>query len=410
MMQLLMLVFLAQVQAPTQLPPLELMYEEAMASMESARWGEAIEKLEAILAEEPSHIPTRFNLAVSLSRSGEPGRAIEVYRQTLERDETLFEARMNLAILLHEDGNQPLAVVEFARAAMLRPEDPVPALYRARTLDELGKDTEAERAYLEVLEIAPNMTDVYRGMGFLYLRMDRPEDAYGALMKALDLGGQTPSVLVALGDMDAEAENLNSAREHFERALGLATDDTKIKLRLALVLRDLENFRAAIDLFRQLPDHQVELAEAYYASDRFGEAAPIYESLVVRTPDSADHWFQLGRSYYGMELRDEAIGPLQKSLTLDLTRVAAWGTLAAIHYRHEDWVNAGTMLLKYLELRPDHGPSQFALATCFDKIEDWERALLHYNKFTELDDGSDDVRSFQVRQRVKSLKKRLNKN
>ncbi len=408
MAELLLLVFLSQ--APTQLPPLELMYEEAMASMESARWGEAIEKLEAILVEEPSHIPTRFNLAISLSRSGETGRAIKVYRQTLERDETLFEARMNLAILLHQDGNQPLAVVEFARAAMLRPEDPVPTLYRARTLDELGKDTEAERAYLEVLEIAPNMTDVYRGMGFLYLRMDRPDDAYKALMKTLALGGQTPAVLVALGDMDVGAENLTSAKAHFELAAGMANDDADIKLRLALVLRDLEDYGSAIDLFRQLPDHQAELAEAYYASDRFAEAVPIYESLIVGNPDSADHWFQLGRSYYGMELRDEAIGPLQKSLTLDPTRVAAWGTLAAIHYRYEDWVNAGTMFLKYLELRPDHAPSHFALATCFDKLEDWDRALLHYNKFTELDDGSDDVRSFQVRQRVKALKKRLNKN
>ena len=217
-------------------------------------------------------------------------------------------------------------------------------------------------------------------------------------------------MMVALGDMDVQAENLDSAKDHFEQALEMAPDDTDVKIRLALVLRDLEEFPTAINLFKQLPDHRAELAEAYYASDRFGEAAPIYENLVTSDPENADHWFQLGRSYYSMDLRDRAIPPLQTSLVLDPTRVAGWGTLAAIHYRHEDWVNAGTMLLKYLELRPDHGPSQFALATCFDKLGDWERALLHYNKFTEFDDGNDDVRSFQVRQRVKTLKKRLNQN
>ena len=99
MIQFLILAFLTQVQAPAELLPLEQVYDEAMASMELEEWGDAIEKLEAILAQEPSHVPTRFNLAVSLSESAQTERAIEVYRQTLERDETLFEARMNLAIL-----------------------------------------------------------------------------------------------------------------------------------------------------------------------------------------------------------------------------------------------------------------------------------------------------------------------
>ncbi len=410
MIQFLILAFLIQAQAPAQLLPLEQVYGEAMASMELEEWGDAIEKLEAILAQEPSHVPTRFNLAVSLSESGQTERAIEVYRQTLRRDETLFEARMNLAILLHESGDLGSAVQEFADASMLHPEDPIPVLYRARTLDEMGRDEQAERTYLKVLEITPNVIAVYRGLGFLYLRMDRPEKAYDALIQTRDLGGGTPAVLVALGDMDVEAEDLASAKEHFEQAAGMIPDDSDIKLRLALVLRDLEDFPAAIDLFRQMPDYRAELAEAYYANDQFGEAAPLYESLVIEVPDSADNWFRLGNSYYRMELRDKAIAPLQKSLTLDPERVAAWGTLAAIHYRHEDWVNAGTMLLKYLELRPDHGPSHYALATCFDKLGDWERASLHYNKFTEFDDGSDDVRSFQVRQRLKALKKRLNEN
>ena len=111
-----------------------------------------------------------------------------------------------------------------------------------------------------------------------------------------------------------------------------------------------------------------------------------------------------------MDRREEAIPYLQKSLVLDPVRVAGWGTLAAIHYSQEDWVNAGSMLLKYLEIEPDHAPSHFGVATCFDNLGNFQKALLHYNRFIELDDGSNDVRSFQVRQRAKALRARLQKN
>ena len=76
----------------------------------------------------------------------------------------------------------------------------------------------------------------------------------------------------------------------------------------------------------------------------------------------------------------------------------------------EDWRNAGIVLLQYVTLEPDHAPSQFALALCYDNLGQFERALVHYNMFMELDDGSDDVRSFQVGQRVESIERYLFEN
>ena len=58
---------------------------------------------------------------------------------------------------------------------------------------------------------------------------------------------------------------------------------------------------------------------------------------------------------------------------------------AAIYLRQEDWVYAGEMLIRYLELAPDHAPSHFGLALSFDNLGNYEQALLHYNKFIELD-------------------------
>ncbi len=406
--RLALLLILAQ--EPTQLLPLEQMYEQAVELMEAGEWDNAIEQLEAIRHEEPDHVPTLFNLAISLSETGRVDRAVALYQEILEFDRTLFEAQMNLAILLYESGNSEGAIEEFARAAALAPDDPVPVLYRAQTLDQSGRDAEAEQEYRRVLAIDPEVADAWEKLGFLYRRAERGEEAYEALIQARRLGVRSPAVFISLGDLAVDRNDLTAAKDHFENANRLLPDDEDVQLRLALTLRDLEEFPAAIELLEKLPTAKEALGEAYFASEAYDHALLVYESLVGANPDNADYWYLVGRSLFEMDRREQAIPYLQKSLVLEPGRVAGWGTLAAIHYRIEDWVNAGAMLLKYLELEPDHAPSHFALATCFDKLGNFEKALLHYNRFTELDDGSDDVRSFQVRQRAKALRLRLKKN
>ncbi len=397
-------------QEPAQLVPLEQMYEQAVALMEAEEWDDAIEQLKAIRQEEPDHVPTLFNLAISLSETGRADRAVALYHEILELDRTLFEAQMNLAILLHESGNSEGAIDEFARAATLAPEDPVPVLYLAQALDQTGRDAEAEQEYRKVLAIDPEVADAWEKLGFLYRRTERYEEAYRALIQARRLGARSPALFVNLGDLAVDADDMIAAKDHFENANRLLPGDEDVQLRLALTLRDLEEFPAAIELLEKLPAAKVALGEAYFASEAYDRALLVYESLVETNPGNADYWYLLGRSFFEIDRREQAIPYLQKSLVLDPGRVAGWGTLAAIHYRVEDWVNAGAMLLKYLELEPNHAPSHFALATCFDNLGNFEKALLHYNRFTELDDGSDDVRSFQVRQRAKALRLRLKKN
>jgi tetratricopeptide (TPR) repeat protein len=155
------------------------------------------------------------------------------------------------------------------------------------------------------------------------------------------------------------------------------------------------------------PEAQAVLADIFVSLERDEDAILLYDALRAVDPDNSDHWFGLGRSYYRSNKFDEAIPMMEEALQRDPGRVEAWGTLASIYYQRDDWVNAGVMLLNYLMFRPDHAASIFLLATCFDKLGDYERALLHYNQFIELDDGSDDARTFQVQQRARSLERLL---
>jgi tetratricopeptide (TPR) repeat protein len=401
----LLLVLLIQTAAVETPNPLEGLYAEAMTAMEAEEWTEAISRLETILLEDPSHLSSRFNLSVSLGESGQTDRALESYRAILNADPTIFEARMNLAILLNENGMSGDAIREFALAVRLRPEDPLPALYRAQLLDQSDRIDETIRAYEVVLSIDPELVEAHERLGIIYRDMDDTDQAIRELTEAIRLGSLAPAVFVAAGDIESDRENLDAAREYYEGAAELVPGDADIRIRLALVLRNQEQLSEAIAILEDLEDSGADLAEAYMAAEMYAEAAVVFERLTQQNPETSDYWYMLGRAYYLTGMSEQAELVLRRAMNIEPERVEGWGVLAAIYMEREDWQNAGVMLLQYVTLEPDHAPSHFAVALCFDNLGQFERALVHYSRFIELDDGSDDVRSFQVRQRVKSLER-----
>ena len=390
---------------------LEQLYEQAMASVSASEWDNAIAGFNAILDADPSHIPSRFYLAVSFAGNGQPDRAIDVYRDILSEDESIFEARMNLGALLFENGSPEAAVDEFAAAMILAPENPTPALYRAQVLNGMGQIDAAIDGYHAVLDRAEpdgeDATEAYRRLGGLYLQAERWDRALEMLTEAVRLGVEDAAVFVMLGDLHSEAGELENAKDFYEEAMALDSGHRDTRIRLALLLRDMDLPDDAIVLLEGMNGLDGLLADSYLAAGRHGDAVPIYERLTADEPENAAYWQGLGQSYFEAGEFDEAVAPLQRAIVLDGQRDEALATLAWVYYQREDWVNAGTLLLDYLDLQPNHAASIFLLATCFDKLRDYEQALVHYNRFIQLDDGTDDARSFQVQQRARSLERLL---
>src|SRR4030095_13646756 len=113
----ILLLFLALLQS------VEDVYKSANADFDAGKWTEAAAKYEQVLKEDPSHILSRFNLAVSYAKAGKVDEAIAAYRTLLEQNSTIYEARVNLALLLDQIGNRVEAAAQFEKALSLRPDD-----------------------------------------------------------------------------------------------------------------------------------------------------------------------------------------------------------------------------------------------------------------------------------------------
>src|SRR5260370_18732976 len=84
-----------------------------------------------------------------------------------------------------QDWDSALRVID--REIALAPQDMDVRAWRARVLSWSGRLTEAEKEYLEILEVSRNDPDNWMGFGGAYLREGKVADALRALDRAVEL-------------------------------------------------------------------------------------------------------------------------------------------------------------------------------------------------------------------------------
>jgi tetratricopeptide (TPR) repeat protein len=298
------------------------------------------------LKEDPGHIPSRFNLAVSDTKLSKFDDAIAAYKALLDKDGSIYEARINLALLF----------------------------------EQTGKRAEAGEQYEKALALHPDDVQAGVNLGMFYVRGNEVEKAYPHLAAAAQKGVATPEVYTALSDIEHTRKNEGKSREYLQQALGL--DSSNVNLRR-------------------------QLATSYFDDKDYGKAIPQLERVVKADPANPDYLYMLGKSYEATKDYSKAVPILQQAIRAKPDLVEAYATMGAVFYALEDWTQAARALTYVIQLRPREAIGHFVLATCLDKLGNAKEAVVQYNQFLELDDGSNDSRSFQARERARTLERRL---
>ncbi len=324
------------------------LYNSAATDFEAGRWAEAATKYESVLKEDTSQIPSRFNLAVCYTKLGNTDAAIAAYRTLLDQNGTIYEARVNLAILLDQSSKRDEAGEQFEKALNLHPDD-----------------VQAEL-----------------NLAMFYMRGNEIDKAYPHLIAVQTKGPSTAELYVALSEAEHARQNEAKSREYLEKAISLDSKNTNLRRQLAI---------------------------SYFTDKDYAKAIPPLVELVRLEPTNADYLYLLGKSYEQVKAYPPAIAALEQAIRIKSDDVEAYATLSAVFYAQENWGRAAQLLSRVIELRPREALPHFVLATCWDHLGNAKEAIVQYNKFLELDDGSNDARSFQARQRARTLERRQKK-
>jgi tetratricopeptide (TPR) repeat protein len=250
----------------------------------------------------------------------------------------------------------------------------------ALLLDQIGNRVDAGEQFEKALSLRPDDAQAELSLTMFYLRGKETDKAYPHMVRLVEKGLGSAELYVALADLEHARKNEPKSREYLERAIQLDPKNTR-------PLR--------------------QLAVSYYEEKNYAKAAPVLEQLTKLEPGNPDALFLLGKSYEQLKATAQALSKMQEVLRIQPDSFEAYGTIGAIFYAQEDWSRAAQALTRVTEIRPSEALPHFILATCLDKLGNAKEALVHYNRFLQLDDGSNDARSFQARERARTLERRL---
>jgi len=173
---------------------------EGLMQIEEGRYGEAVPKLERVLAEQPDIVAARLQLGIAFSRLGQYDKALPLLRQsTQESPDLAGSAHYELGVALFASGDIPGSVPDFEFAV-------------ARS---------------------PQSSDAHYSLGSAYAQTDRAADAIKELLTALHLTPQHYMANLLLGRIFSLQGDAQTSLPYLKKASQIRPDAVDAHLFLA---------------------------------------------------------------------------------------------------------------------------------------------------------------------------------
>ncbi len=202
----------------------------AFSPQSASAWGKKPGKSSLKVPPSPEKIlreaQKRLKKARALRDKGKNDLAIAEYVDTLRIDPSLSEGYIELGALYSELGIHE-KVVEFLEGglpvAVQQGYDPQSVgdsyCLLAASYKELGKLEEASGALVKAVECVPNDPRPQKILGDIFVLRTRPEDAFAAYRKSLELDAQNADCWWALGELALKAKKPQAVQEAYHGLL-----------------------------------------------------------------------------------------------------------------------------------------------------------------------------------------------
>jgi tetratricopeptide (TPR) repeat protein len=216
----------------------------ALHQIETKRFPQAIQTLEAMLRIKPDYAMAHGKLGTCYAVTGQTERAREQFVAVARADPDDPYGDMMLGWLAYLAGKPGEAVEAYRRADDIEPYSAKTHYHWGLALAALGRWDEASQHYQRVLTIDPNHAGSCQALSLALRRQGQPAKALPYALRAARLTRfENADVLLTLADAYAEQGRYEQAERTARQALACAASSNR-DLR-ALIRRRLQEIRAA---------------------------------------------------------------------------------------------------------------------------------------------------------------------
>lgn len=342
---------------------------QAADHIRGKRWTEAIEILEATLAQSPDEVRALNLLGIALSSSGRQQEAQAQFEKAVALAPAFHPALKNLAVNEMSLGRVDEAAAHFRELLKAVPDDPVAHL----VLAEAAFERDDFRGAVEHYEKS-RIFD--RGDPTLILKLARSHQRVGRLEQAMKVLAKLPTGDPAIdqeaGELLVEMEEFSAAAQRFEAVLAASPGSYDVGFNLALARLRGGEPAAAVRVLQDLADKGHRTPEIYNllsrAHEASGDTKQAYDALrtaIVLDPAGETHYVDLialcldhENLDLALEIADIGVGERPRSARLHRQR----GIVLAMK---GDFQAAQASFDRAATLSPDDGLSYVALGLVY---------------------------------------------
>lgn len=338
-----------------------------------------------------------YNLGQARLEAGLLTGAVDALESARERASEDAAILTDLGFAYQRLGSYRDAVESYERAIEVEPDNNELYFAAARLHERLDQPTRALIYYRELTQrLLPGsrLGLVYRRVGELYMKANRPDSAAPAFRNALKIDTGNPEITYNLGLSYHRTGRIDQATQQFERALNLAPSDTHYQFVYGVSLYRAGFRKQAreqfLDLFERSPDrHPAGYMVAYidYTWGRLDQARNRFQALLSDVEDtrlSAAIYRGLGNIYTRKGEFNRAETVLKQSLSI-LEDPVTYYNLGVVYAEQGEWSEANSSFRYALDNGQEDARIYAGIGLAMYQREFYERAEQHLQQALELD-------------------------
>lgn len=232
-----------------------------------------------------------FRQAIAHFQAGEFPAAEQVCRALLAHDARHVDALHMLGMLLEKSDRRDEAIGLLARAAALRPGDPMIANNLGELYRQQNRWPEAVRMFNQAIRLAPNFPEPHYNLAIALKSLERRAEAMAELGRAIELRPGYARAHYNLANLLREEGRVKTAVPHYKKAIELQPGWSDPHLNLGTTYYELGEMREALlhlgEAARLDPtneDVQVTMGHVYLAQGDVEQAAVHYRRRLTSAP------------------------------------------------------------------------------------------------------------------------------
>ena len=394
---------------PAQEQGLHDLLVKAKAEADSNDYVTAQADYQKYLAQRPNDAAAHFDLGYVYTAQQKNDKAIPEYRKAIELDPKMIQAQLNLGISLLPDDSKA-AIAPLQKAIELNY-----AFERAHYVlgiaeERSGNAVAAEKEYTVAAKLDPNDADAQAALARTYLAEGKAADAEAEFREFLRRKPGGSEGEMGLAQSLLQQKKTADAVDALTAYLNESSNDAKAQVMQASALVELGKNDEALAALDRAAKNGPETAEAlklrsviYYRKSDYPKAVLVLQKAEAMAPGDASIHARLGHALLETKDYSGAMRELNEASRLDPRSTDTLRDLVSAEYLQKNFAGTLAALDALGQREPPNAGAWFLRASCYDHMNQPEKALEAYQKFLAMNRDTNSNQYFEAAARVRFL-------